>query len=284
MRERYLEHTQPFSLKALRSQFFQAVARLLYFQADQIVSVSKFNRTWQLQLNAPFERTQVIPNGIDPQAFTAVKHDYPTVVWLGRIDPLKDLETLIRAFWHVRRVIPNARLKLFGPLPEGNQPYYQTLLRLRESLHLKRAVSFEGQHPAQAALAQAEVVALSSLSESLPYSLLEAMASSKAIVATKTGGITEALGNAGRLVNIGEPAAMATALIELLSYPKVRERLGKRARYRALETFTLDKMIHRYQKIYESMSYAVNPKQSAVFLTTERPSELPVIVLRDQAV
>jgi polysaccharide biosynthesis protein PelF len=283
LRERHLETTQPLSLKTLRSQFFQAVARLLYFQADRIVSVSEFNRSWQLQLNAPFERTRIIPNGVDPSSHKATQCENPSIVWLGRIDPLKDLETLLRAFWHVQRVIPDARLKLFGSVAEGNGPYYQTLLRLRKSLSLQRAVSFEGEHPVQDALAQSEVVVLSSLSESLPYSLLEAMASSKAIVATKAGGVSEALGNTGRLVNIQEPAAMATALIELLSFPKVRERLGKRARHRVLEKFTLDQMLDSYQKLYDEVSYSVHPKQSAVFLITEHPSELPIIVLRDQA-
>jgi polysaccharide biosynthesis protein PelF len=283
LRERHLETTQPFSLRLLRSQLFQAVARLLYFQADRIVGVCEFNRTWQLQLNAPIERTRVIPNGVNPDHFHATKQEQPTVVWLGRIDPLKDLETLLRAFWHVRRVVPNARLKLFGFVPEGNRPYYQTLVRLRESLRLTQAVSFQDQRPVQEALSSGEVVVLSSLSESLPYSLLEAMASSKAIVATRTGGVSEALGNAGRLVNIQEPAALATALIELLSYPEVRERLGKRARYRVLETYTLDRMLDSYERLYDDLSYSVHPKQSAIFITTERPSESPIIVLRDQA-
>ncbi len=283
LRERHLEQTQPFALKALRSQFFQAVARLLYLQADRIISASEFNRTWQRQLKAPIERTRIIPNGVDPDLFKANPSDEPTVIWAGRIDPLKDLTTLFRAFWHVRRAIPDAKLKLFGHVPEGNQVYYQSLLDLRESLRLERAIFFEGSHPIQKALSQGNVFVLSSISESMPYSLLEAMASQKAIVATRIGGMSEVLGKAGRLVHPQQPAALATALIELLNYPEVRERLGKRARQRILERFSLEAMLDSYANLYSEVSYSVHPAKSAIFLSTENPDEDPLIIMKDRA-
>ena len=57
----------------------------------------------------------------------------PTVVWLGRIDPLKDLETLIRAAAIVHQAMPRARFVLYGKAPAGNEWYYETCVRLRDA-------------------------------------------------------------------------------------------------------------------------------------------------------
>ena len=281
LRERHLEQFHPFALKTLRALFFQALARLLYLQADAIVSPCLFNRTWQRHLNAPPERTRIIHNGVDPDLYQAQLTDTPTVIWTGDIEPNKDLSTLFRAFWHVQRAIPDAKLKLFGPVK--NKSYYQSLLALRESLRLERTLSFEGVRPLQEALAKGTIFVLSSLSESVPYNLLGAMASQKAIVATRVGGLSEVLGRAGRLVTPQEPASLATALIELLSYPEVCQRLGKRAKQRVLESYNLETMLDSYANVYTEASYAVHPSKSAVFLTTEKPSEDPLIILKDRA-
>lgn len=283
LRERHLEQVSPFALKTLRSLFFQSLAKLLYFQADRIISPSEFNRDWQRHLKAPFDRTRIIPNGIHVETYSTSYIKSPVVLWIGSIEPLKDLATLLRAFWHVRRVIPDAKLKLFGKVSARYQPYYQQLLELRNMLFLQRAVSFEGPVDTQTALAEGNIFVLSSLSEILPYPLLEAMASQKAIVATRIGGIEDIVGRAGRLVRPREPAALATALIELLSYPEVAERLGKRARTRALEHFGLEHMLDSYANLYAETTHSVHPGRSAILISTDTPTEDPLIILKDRA-
>jgi glycosyltransferase involved in cell wall biosynthesis len=281
LRQRHLDTRQPFALRVLQSQFFQSLAKLLYLQADRIISTSEFVKTWQRQLKAPAERIQTIHNGIDPDLYTPSPVDEPVVLWSGHIEPKQDLETLIQAFWHVRRTIPDAKLKLFAKVLDT--PLYQRLLELRQNLGLSRAVCFHTLRPSQEILAEGKVMAFVSQGEMIPFNLLEAMASQKAIVATRVGGSGEALGKAGRLVDQKQPATLATALIELLMYPKVRETLGKRARHRILQGYNLDTTLDTYANLYTELTYTVHPSKSAVLLATDRPLEKPPIIVQDRA-
>ena len=260
LRERYLgfssEGDLP-ALKALRAGFYQTLSRLLYRHADRVLSVSTFNQTWQLELGAAKTRTEVIPNGVEPTGLVNIspkRNGPPTVVWLGRIDPLKDLGTLLSAFAKLRARMPAAQLKLYGPVPAGNEAYFEQLKVQIDDLKLKQSVSFEGEvRPAASALREADTVALSSVSEGFPYTVIEAMMAGKPVVATRVGGVAEALGNTGRLVTAQQADDFAGALFELLSSEALRLELGNRARARALDYFTLDRMLSRYEQVYQTL-------------------------------
>ena len=119
--------------QAFQARFTQRVTEAGYFYADQISPGSNYNHRWELQMGARPDRIRTIYNGPDPDQFTptmAQKPDGvpPTVVWLGRIDPLKDLETLIRAAAIVHHAIPRTRFVLYGKAPVGNEWYYETCL------------------------------------------------------------------------------------------------------------------------------------------------------------
>ena len=284
LRERYLKRSHRSDLLALKrfqTSFYEMLARLLYWQADRIVSVSEFNRTWQLRFAAPRERTLVIPNGVDLDRFpnlTQQTHTTSTLVWLGRIDPLKNLETLLSAFWQVRQLLPHARLKLFGPTT--NPRYLRKLQQQVLELKLESSVTFEGvaSHSYEA-FAEGDVIVSSSKSEGSPLALLEAMACGKAIVATCVGGVHELLGDAARLVPAQSPTALATALIDLLQHPEERSKLEGRARERA-KTFSLDRTLARYNELYEDLVTPLRPRELPAFLTTERSTQNNIILLR----
>ena len=129
-------------VKAAMLRFHRALARLAYAEAALIAPVSGFNRRWAVRHGADPARVAVVPNGVDPQRFPplATEPDAPTITWVGRIDPLKDLETLIRAFGYVRAWLPGARLHLAGPVPAGNEAYAATCRRLAADLQVADAV------------------------------------------------------------------------------------------------------------------------------------------------
>ena len=102
-------------------------------------------------------------------------------------------------------------------------------------------------------LQQADVVALASVSEAFPYALVEAMLTKAAIVATDVGGVREALGDAGLLVYPRDPVALAEAIGTLLNWPEGRERLGARARDRALRWFTEQRFVEAYRTSYDRL-------------------------------
>ena len=261
LRERYLafgdEGDVP-GVRLLRARFHRAVAQLMYQEADRVLSVSEFNRRWQLELGAPPERTHVIYNGVEPSAFPAADssvQQVPTVSWVGRIDPLKDLETLIRSFSEVTAVLSDARLRLYGPVPKGNEAYFERLKRLVAELSLGRSVCFEGPiSPVHRAYHAADVVVLSSISEGFPYTPIEAMMCGKPVVATRVGGVGEAIGTSGKLVEPRQPKELGRALSDLLLNAPLRQELGVAARQRALQNFTLSGMNGAYSQLYSEFA------------------------------
>jgi glycosyltransferase involved in cell wall biosynthesis len=244
-------------VKAALLRFHRALARLAYTEAALIAPVSGFNRRWAERHGARPSRITVIPNGVDPKTFAPLDSEpaVPTVTWVGRIDPLKDLETLIRAFGYVRAWLPGARLHLAGPVPVGNEQYAATCRRLAADLQLRDAVTFAGPVGcSRDAFAAGNMVALSSVSEGMPYTVIEAMMCGRATVSTDVGGVAEAVGDTGIVVPPRDPRAFASACLELLTDPTRRAELAARARERALAEFTLDRCLSTYGRNYAALA------------------------------
>ena len=133
----------------------------------------------------------------------------PTLVFAGRIDPLKDLDTLVRAFALVREQVPDARLRLFGGVPAGNEAYAAQIRELVADLGLEGCATFEGPvSPVSQAFAAGHVVVQSSLSEGLPLTVIEAAISGRPTVVTDVGGMPEAAGRGGVVVPPRRPGRL----------------------------------------------------------------------------
>ncbi|MFE1844141.1 glycosyltransferase, partial [Streptomyces sp. NPDC059515] len=201
-------------------------------------------------------RNPTINTGIDPADSPGAdgEPDDPTDVFVGRVDPLKDLHTLIRAFALVRREVPDARLRMFGPVSADHRAYHASCLALIEELGLTGAAVFEGRIPRQVDAYQAgHLTALTSVSEGFPYTVVESMSTARPQVCTKTGGVPEAVGDAGILVPPGDHRAVAEACVRLLRDAGLRRRLGDAARARVLERFTLAQWNDGYRALYDDL-------------------------------
>jgi glycosyltransferase involved in cell wall biosynthesis len=257
LRERYLEYAKAgysWPVKSLLLGFQRALCTEGYRAADLITPGNRYNQRWELRLGAGADQLQTVYNGVDPAHFPLAgpEPEVPTISWAGRIDPIKDLETLLRAFALVRREIPEARLRMFGG---GDEQYRARCERLLEGLGLQGAATFEGRiDDIQDAYAAGHVVALSSISEGFPYTLIEAMTAGRATVSTDVGGVTEAVGDTGLVVPPRDPEAMAAACVALLRDETARRRLGAAARQRALELFTVEQAIDAFQLIYTGVA------------------------------
>jgi glycosyltransferase involved in cell wall biosynthesis len=115
--------------------------------------------------------------------------------------------------------------------------------------------------------AAADVFAMSSYSEGLPLSILEAMSGGNPVVSTRVGGIPEAVthGEHGLLTPAGDPAALADALRSLIDDRELRERLGRAARHRAETEFSVGAMTNAYERLYrgERSAGAGRPERAA---------------------
>ncbi|MBC9718476.1 GT4 family glycosyltransferase PelF [Streptomyces sp. TRM66268-LWL] len=256
LRERYLgyrtgEFTWP--VKYLLLGFFRLLAEETYRVATLITPGNRYNRLWEERGGAAPGAIRTVYNGVDPAAFPPAGPEpvTPTLSWAGRIDPIKDLETLIRAFALVRAELPEARLRLYGGAPRGGEAYRDKCAALAAELGQEDAVTFEGRvDDILEAYAAGNVVMLSSISEGFPFTLIEAMSCGRATVSTDVGGVREAVGDSGLVVPPRDPAAMARAALELLRDPARRAAMGERARLRVIEQFTLRRTIETFRSIY----------------------------------
>ncbi|WP_268235513.1 GT4 family glycosyltransferase PelF [Kocuria dechangensis] len=259
LRERYLAMSKsslPWAVRRAVMAFTSALCRLAYRQYPRILPVNRFNARWERLLGATEAQIETVVNGVDPATFTAVESEpaVPTISFVGRIDPLKDLETLIRAFALVREEVPGARLRLFGPVQRSNLPYQQHLQAVADELRLGDSLTWEGPSAgSRPAIEAGSIVALSSISEGLPFTVVEAMMCGRATVNTDVGGVSECLDEeqrTGRLVPARDPRAFADACVELLTDDLLRRRTGRLARQHSLAKFDLQVCLDNYRNQY----------------------------------
>ena len=258
MREHYLHLRHPqfgWPVKDLYLRFLRRLCTLGYQEAEVITPGNVYNKRWEAELGAETTRIQTVYNGVDPAVFPVLTEEpeVPTISWVGRIDPIKDLVTLLRAFSLVIREIPQARLRIFGSPPQGGEAYLERCRAEAAELGLGEQATFEGRVPdIREAYAAGNVFVLCSISEGFPYSLIEAMACGRACVGTDVGGVSEALGDAaGLVVPPRSPAALADACVRLLRDDGLRRTLGAAARARAVEHFTVDRAVSAFDELYQ---------------------------------
>jgi glycosyltransferase involved in cell wall biosynthesis len=217
LREAYLAaaaSSDSLFLKLLRLRFARRITELSYATADQISPCCDYNKRWELRLGAEPERVRTLYYGVDSTEFTPTEKspsEKPSVVvWVGRINPLKDLRTLVESAKLVNVERPDVRFLLFGSAASEDEGYHQEILALRAQLGLEDTIIFRG-YVAQPAAAynEGDIVILSSLSEAFPFSILEAMLCAKPVVATAVGGIPEQIEGCGIAVEPRSPVAMA---------------------------------------------------------------------------
>ncbi len=260
LRERYLgcqSVTYSWPVKAVMLAFMRRMCRTAYQEADVIAPVNVFNRRWEVRNGAHPDRVRTVYNGVDAAALPTapVEPEQLTIGWVGRVDPLKDLHTLVEAFSLVRQRVPDVILRLFGPTPAGNESYEASVRAMVEDCGLTDAVSFEGPiSPVSDAYHASTVVALSSVSEGLPYTVMEAMMCARPTVSSDVGGVSEVAGDAGVVVPPRNPEALADALVRLLLDEAGRRDLGERARRRALEMFRLETMLDSFREVYGDLT------------------------------
>lgn len=244
-----------FFAKQFLLNLITAVSRANYFFADVISPVCHYNTRWEVAQGASREKIRVIYNGVDPDRFVpaAQEPDGQFVVSTARIDPLKDIETFLHMAALIRKTHPRARFAVYGTV--ADRDYFAKCLRLRRELGLEEVVELGSEaENVVAAYQAADVIALTSISEAFPYSVLEAMSCGKAVVATDVGGVREALENVGALVPPRDPEKLAASVRLLLDDRSLRMRLGSRARAAVIERFRSDHTIGRYFDLYQELS------------------------------
>jgi glycosyltransferase involved in cell wall biosynthesis len=205
---------------------------------------------------------ELIPNGVDTERFIPSQGSEMDrqkkemgfdrrrfVTFIGRLEPQKDVETLIKAWAELKDKFPHALL-LVG---EGSTK--DCLEGLVRSFKMEGSVIFVGRISPEEILTYhqlADVFVLPSLSEGLSNSLLEAMSCAKAVLATRIGGNIEIIedGVDGLLFSPGDVFDLSRKLEKLLSHGAERELLGNKAREKMVREYSLPLIASRYLELY----------------------------------
>ena len=197
----------------------------------------------------------VIENGVDLSHFNGARvrrEGGLHLVTVGRLSEEKGHVHLIDAMPRIRRERPGAVLSLVGDGPERPR-----LERRAREQGVEEGVRFLGELADTApVLAEADLYVHPSLYEGLGLSIAEAMAARCPVVATRVGGVPALVrhGETGLLVSAGNPAALAEAVVELLSDPTRARRFGAAGRRHVAERFSIERMVSRYQDLYRELT------------------------------
>lgn len=233
--------------------FSRNIVRAVYFTADYITPVCNANAYWERMLGADESKIRVIYNGIDVHRFRplAEKHgENPVVACVGRVDAFKDIVCLLNAIEEARKQEPSIKCRIYGTATDLD--YAMRCIRTVRNLKLENNVQFMGQiKEPEKAYNSADVVVFSSITEGFPFSIIEAMACGRPVVASDVGGVREALEGCGLLVKSRRPTELANAIITLLRNKKLGNELAVEAMKRAHEKFTLQQSMQAYRFLYE---------------------------------
>ena len=239
------------------------LCNLLWRRADAVIAISHAVRDWLVQeRHVPSAKVTVIHYGIESQRFaqphadwhqTSGMHGRAVIGSIGRLEPRKGHDTLIRAMPAVLQQVPNATLLIAGHDPWG---YGQTLRALIATLGLNNQVQLVGfRDDVPAFLSALTVFALSSRSEGFGQVVIEAMAAGRPVIGGMMPPMTEIVvhGDTGLLVEPENPQAFASAICWLLLHPEAAQRMGRQGQERVCSYFSATRMAAETLSLYHTL-------------------------------
>jgi glycosyltransferase involved in cell wall biosynthesis len=209
----------------------------------------------------------IIPNGVDVERYSKIKRDPtprpPTVALIGRVVPIKDVKTYIRAADILRRSAPDVKCLMIGPYEE-DPAYYEECRQMVESLGLGGTFEFTGRKKLDEVLGTIDVNVLTSISEGQPLVILEAGAAGVPSVATNVGscaelihgreGETPKLGPGGEVTALSNPRATAAAIRRLITDQDWHDRCSNAIRERCRAYYDQRAVEQSYGDLYAQLA------------------------------
>ena len=266
-----LAHTEQ-GLINLWINFFAILGKIAYRAANPVISLFEEYRAKQIKGGALPETTRIISYGIDFNDFKylgkPLNKKNPVIAFIGRVVPIKDVKTFIRACALILLQIPNAQVVILGTIEE-DKDYYLNCKNLVKMLGLDMQVQFLGNQNLAEFYPDIDLLMLTSISEGSPFVILESFAVGIPVVTTDVGGCRELiegkneedrlLGSAGRLVNIADAEGLCNAALELLTDEAAWKRAQKIGKERVRKYYSMEQLIEKYSLIYgEALSHGRN--------------------------
>jgi len=228
---------------------YKEVTQFSMQQSDALTTVSTYLKERTM---AEFDISQdikVIPNFVDPQKFTRLEknRERKTICHSSNFRPIKRIPDIIKAFKSILEEI-DCDLALIGNGPE--RPMAEELAR---KLGISSRIHFFGNvKNVQDVLCKSDLFLLPSENESFGLAALEAMSCEVPVVASDVGGLRELISHGvdGYLIEVGDVAALTRYSLNILQDPKLQKEFGKNARQKVLEKYTPNKIVPKYEKLY----------------------------------
>ena len=254
VREAYLQAARNTHLSAASrwasTRLARGLSRLVYANADVVAPVTLANAHWERELGVADSSIRTIYNGVLVPPKVKPFPRRTRVVSVGRVDPLKDLATMLRCAAIVGETHPEVEFVHYGPVPEGNEHYADLCMALHRDLRLGDRFKFLGStDDPYGAFSDGSLALFSSISEGFPVSVLEAMACGRPVVSTAVGGIPEALSGCGLTVRPGDFEGLAAGVLRLLDDRSLLATLGERSRVRVRQEFGMANCLRNYRDL-----------------------------------
>lgn len=243
-------------------RFFYMLSDLIYQRAFRVTSLFPNARQAQIAMGSTPERSLVIENSIDFERMAAIPQK-PEDGWVDigavvRLAPIKDIKTLLYAFYELSSRMEKVRLHILGGVDD--EEYAQECYALARQMHLKN-IKFTGRVDVVKYMEKLDFTVLTSISEGQPLSVLESFAAGRPCVTTDVGccreliqgGEEDSFGAAGYCVPPMYQQELVEALAKMCESRPRRLRMGRNGQARANAFFRHEQMMEKYKRLYQEV-------------------------------
>lgn len=245
---------------------FTSYSRICYEACEKVVTLYRGNQLVQMEDGAQPHNMAIIPNGVEYDRFAAIPRERPaghrpTIALIGRVVPIKDVKTFIRACSVLKTMLPEFTVYIMGPTEE-DPDYFEECCEMITHLGLENDITFTENVNIMEYLPRIDVIALTSISEAQPLVILEAGAAGIPSVATQVGACQEIimgkpeesppLGQGGAIVPLSNPRATAQALHRLLTDKEHYDACSQAIRERVRLYYHEKSQQESYRQLYET--------------------------------
>ena len=250
------------AVRPLWIRLFYEMSRFAYSHASKVTSLFENARDRQIAIGCAADKCVVIPNGIPADRFSSLPEpENRDTLHLGafvRFAEIKDLKTLIRAFYAVKQKEDHLILHIMGGTDD--EDYRRSCEVLIDRFGLRDSTRIEGHVDAVEYMRMMDMTILTSISEGQPLTILESMAAGRPCIATRVGdceglieGETEGAGAAGICCTPMCPEEIADAILRLCRDPELRRNMGKNGKKRVWSRYLLSDMLRAYHEVYREV-------------------------------
>lgn len=250
--------------KTIWIEQFRKMSKCAYYFADLVTALFEQAHTLQIELGCPEDKAIITPNGIDITKFEGIPMKEPGDPYINvgailRVTPIKDVKTMINAFYYAHEKQPKLKLWIMGP--DDEDPEYAADCRELVKVLQAENIEFTGSIRTTDYIGRMDMTILTSISEGQPLTILEGFAAKKPCIATNVGnchgliyGENDSFGEAGIVVPVMNISEISYAILRLANNPDLARQMGANGYQRLMHKYMSVYMEESYRKIYKTLA------------------------------